>query len=58
MLQHLFSSYVKIDEIDREENSVNMMGPYDPIEPLARLIKNWKMGESSRKQGGRQFMTP
>ena len=58
MLQHLFSSYVKIDEIDREENSVNMMGPYDPVEPLAQLIKNWKMVESSRKQEGRQFMTP
>ena len=38
MLQNLFSSYVMIDEISLEENSVKIMGPYDPVEPLARLI--------------------
>ena len=35
MLQHLFSSYGVIDEIDLEENSVKMMGLYDPAELLA-----------------------
>ena len=38
MLQYIFSSYGAIDKIDLEENAVNMMGPYDPAEPLARLI--------------------
>ena len=35
ILQHLFSSYRAIEEIDLDENSVNMMGPYDPVEPLS-----------------------
>ena len=35
MLQHLFSSYGSINEIDLKENAVKMMGPYDPAEPLA-----------------------
>ena len=39
MLQHLFSIYRVIDEIDLEENSVKMMGPYDPAETLAQLIE-------------------
>ena len=39
MLQHLFSKYWAIDEIDLEENAVKMMGPYNPTEPLPRLIK-------------------
>ena len=38
ILQHLLSSYRKIDEINLEENASNMMGTYDPAEPLARLI--------------------
>ena len=38
MLQHMFSSYRVIDEIDLEENAVKMMGPYNPAEPLALLI--------------------
>ena len=38
MLQHLFRSYRAIEEIYFEENTVNMMGSYDPAEPLARLI--------------------
>ena len=39
MLQHLFSSYRAIDDINLEENAVNMMGPHDPTEPLNRLIE-------------------
>ena len=35
MLQHLFSSYGVIDEINLKENTVNMMGPHDHAEPLA-----------------------
>ena len=30
MLQHLFSSYSKVDEINLEKHSVKMMGPYNP----------------------------
>ena len=39
MLQHMFYRYGVIDEMDLEENTVNMMGPYDPAEPLARIIE-------------------
>ena len=35
ILQHLLSSYRKIDEINLEENASKMMGTYDPAEPLA-----------------------
>ena len=44
MLQHIFDSYGAIDEIDLEENAVNMMGPYDPAEPLYRLNKQLEKG--------------
>ena len=29
--------YKKIDEIDLEENSVEITGPYNPAEPLSQL---------------------
>ena len=35
MLQHLFYSYGAINKTDLEENTVKMMGPYDPAETLA-----------------------
>ena len=35
MLQHLFSRYGVIDEIDFEENSVKMIGAYNPAETLS-----------------------
>ena len=38
MLQNLCSSYGVIDEINLEENAVNMMGPYNPTEPIAWVI--------------------
>ena len=45
MLQHIFSNYKVIERIDLEENTVKMMGPYDPAEPLARLIKQLEKGK-------------
>ena len=58
MLQNLFSSYKTIDEIDLEENSVKMMGPYDPTEPLARLIEQLEKGREFSREGVRQSLTP
>ena len=45
MLQHIFTSYEAIEEINLEENGVNTMEPYDPTEPLARLIKQLEKGQ-------------
>ena len=44
VLQHLFSSYRAINETYLEENAVKIMGPYDPAEPLARLIEQLEKG--------------
>ena len=44
IIRHIFRSYGAIDEIKLEENSVKMMGPYDPAEPLARLIGQLEKG--------------
>ena len=52
MLQHLFSSYGEIGEIGLEENTVKMMGPYDPIEPLARIIEQLEKGREFSRSGG------
>ena len=52
MLQHLFSSYGTIDAIDLDENAVKMMGPYDPAEPLAQLIKQSETGIEYARSGG------
>ena len=38
MIKHLFTSYREIYKINLKENTVKMMGPYDPAETLARLI--------------------
>ena len=38
MLKYLLSSYGTIDEIYLEENSIKVMGTYNPAEPLAWLI--------------------
>ena len=35
MIQHLFSSYRAVNEIELEEKAVNMMGTYNPAEPLS-----------------------
>ena len=55
ILQHLFPFYEVIDEVDLEENTIKLMEPYDPAEPLARLIKNWKRADSLRVKEVRQF---
>ena len=52
MIQHLFSRYGAIDDIDLEENAVNMMGLYDPVESLARLIDQLKKGREFARSGG------
>ena len=44
MLQHLVNSYGAIDKINLKENVVKIMGPYDPMEPLACLIKILEKG--------------
>ena len=44
MLQHLFNSHREIDEINLEENSVKIVGPYNPAESLERLINQLKKG--------------
>ena len=46
MLQHIFASYGVINKIDLEENALKIMGPYDPAEPLARLIEQLERGEN------------
>ena len=52
ILQHILSSYGAIDGIDFEENAVKMMGPYNPAEPLARLIEQLEKGRKFSRAGG------
>ena len=52
MLQHLFSSYWEIGEINFEENAVKMIGPYNPAEPLVQLIEQLKGGIQFLIAGG------
>ena len=44
MLQHMFSFYGEIGEINLKENAVKMTGPYEPIEPLSWLIDQLEKG--------------
>ena len=44
MLHNLFNYYREIDWINLEENAVKIMGPYDPSESLACLIKQLEKG--------------
>ena len=53
MIQHLFTSYVKTDEIDLEENVVKMMGPCHPAKPLDRLMKQLENGREFARAGGK-----
>ena len=55
MLQHLFTSYGAIDKIDLEENVVKIIGPYDPAEPLARLIEQLEKGRELAQEGGQMI---
>ena len=52
MIQELFSSYRAIDKMDLEENAVKIIGPYDPAEPLARLIEKSEKGREFSQAGG------
>ena len=52
ILQHLFTSYGVIDKINLKENALKMMGPYDPTEPLAYLIKKLEKGREFTRVGG------
>ena len=52
MLHHLFSRYRAINKINLKENSVKMMGPYDPAEPLARIIEQLEKGREFSRAGG------
>ena len=55
MLQHLFSSYGAIDNIDLEENAVKMIGPYDPTEPLDRMIEQLEKGREFAQVVGQKI---
>ena len=52
ILQYMLNSYGDIDEVDIEENTVKMMGPYDPAETLARLIDQPKKGQEFTRSLG------
>ena len=52
ILQHLFRSYGAIKEIDLKENVVNIIGPYEPSEPLSCLIDQLKNGREFSRSGG------
>ena len=51
----MFTYYEAIDEIDLEENRVKMMGPYNPAEPLARLINQLKKVREFTREGGQMI---
>ena len=55
MLQHFFTSYEAIKETNLKENTVKMMEPYDPAEPLARLIKQLEKGIEFVRAGGQMI---
>ena len=55
MLQHIVNSYRVIDEINFEENAVKTMEPYEPTEPLARLIKQLEKGIELSREVGQKF---
>ena len=55
MLNNILLSYGKIDLINIEENNVNMMGPYNPAEPLAQFIKQLEKGGGFARAGGQMI---
>ena len=58
MLQHLLSKYGTIYKLDLEDNTIKMMGPYNPAETLARLIEQLEKGEEFAIAGRQKFLTP
>ena len=55
MLQHLFSSYGVMGKINPEENSVKMIGSYDPTEALSQLIEQLEKGREFVRSGGQKI---
>ena len=55
MMKHLFSRYRSIKEINLKENSVKMMRPYNPVEPLARLIDHLEKDRELVREGGQKI---
>ena len=55
MLQHFLSRYGAIGKIDLEENSVKMMGTYDPTEPLDLLIEQLEKEREFVRAGGQMI---
>ena len=55
MLQHLFSRYRAIEDIELKENAIKMLGPYSPDEPLSRLIEQLKRGREFSRLGGHKI---
>ena len=45
MLQHLFTFYGAIDEINVKENAVKIMEPFNTTKPVAHLIKKLEKGK-------------
>ena len=41
--------------MDVEKNMVNIMGPYDPAEPLALLIEQLENWQEFTQEGGRKI---
>ena len=52
MLRHIFLRYGTIEEIDLEENTIKIMGPYDSAETLAQLIDQLEKGREFTIAGG------
>ena len=52
MVHNSFNSHWAIDEIDLEEIVVKIMGPYNPSEPVSRIIDQLEKGrEFAREEG-------
>ena len=52
MIKHLFSFYGEIHEINLEENTIRILGPYDPAETFDRLFDLIKNGQEFAREGG------
>ena len=55
MIHHLFNSYGAIDKTDLKEHALNMVGPYEPTEPLARLIDQLEKEREFARAGGQKI---
>ena len=55
MMQHFFSSYGEINEIELKDNAVKMMVPYNTAEPLTLLIEQLENGVELEQAGGQDI---